>query len=1335
MVSTSKMVERFSPNEAINAVIHELLRLGCPPIPVAPKQDPRKKGCHHQTFIEQRVKLEDCQGEIQGRYCRVLFTQVGDGKAPVKGDYCRLDENLQPIARFTGKNPSYIGAGGSAVTVNHKAYQDRLPTHDELRTWFSNPLTGIGTLGGHNGVDWLDFDAKNYPNQEECDRDVQAILNRVGDTWVERTGSGGWRVAVRPKERPTFTNFTTTYNGENHIGEALYQGRFTVLDPTIHPNGNPYKRIGAGDPVAIESLQAIGIYPTKDEQKNQARRQKRKERIARGEFVVTDPSKAPWDMRNLGEYLSGYRIEGDYAECKCPAHSGNSDNSLSIHLDTGAFWCWSGCDTRRIFNETKRIAIASGYNPVISQEVELPSYDLTYSPNICVNSRYLGKLEIPSTEKLIALKSAKGTGKTESIAALVAETHQKGLPAYVVTYREQLGCQLGERLGVPYKSEVWNTPTGKLFGYAFCVDSAHPGAEVPFWGEGKHNSLVVIDELESVVWHTLDSSTCTDKRLPILTQLEILFKGVLSPVTLGRVVVADADLSDISINFIKKLGGQLDLKPFIVLNEWKPGKGWDIFDYSKPTDLYTGIMEAIAKGGKHQILTTGQRVNSKWGTQTLEVAIQKRFPGKKVLRIDSHTIADPSHPAYQAIANNLNELLKEYDIVICSPSIESGVSIDLKGYYTAVWLFATGAIPEASVRQLAARLRDLDVPRHVFIAERGIPTAFVGSGETDPQSLLKTEHKKARATIHNIQDSSIKIATDGSIEFNTAALEAWAKIGARVNKGLKNYKASVMAGFKAEGHSIYPAHICLDKDTSKAVSTTVGGIRTENHQAEAKRISDRPLISDGEYEELKNKRSKTADEARNLRHYELNKRYCVGVTPELVLKDDDGWHNFIRIHYFLTIGSEFLKGRDRARFKEIADLKGRYWEPDLNKRLFSYKVQLLKELKLDQLLSLATAGEQLYNKHPLVLEIASVALEKADLIKDFLSIKVTTSNTNMAIVQELLDTAIGFRLVKVGQIGPKGDRHRVYEYEHPQDGRDEVFNAWMKRDSNMVEMPAIEQLEVVPELVGITHSESEMHTKSHKYINGVNCAHHTFSKGSQVTCAHGVGIVVQVDGEWIRIEGNSFLAWHLASQIKAVAPSNSAPDLNTSPNVPKPVAVTPSAAQPESDSVDGWNVGDIAIVAVDHLDDYSQKEIIKNNEAPVGQKVLILGFEHDSVLKRWFAVTRLPNGDKCDLPPVFLRRIETCLTVAGETLSAADEFEFQKGDRVRLSADNFDRYEAKQVRREVGQLYDLSGEVIGVELRQLFPLLPTLWYRVLLDDGQECEYPGKYFTAANPTSA
>jgi len=98
------------------------------------------------------------------------------------------------------------------------------------------------------------------------------------------------------------------------------------------------------------------ILPQWDEQRwSQSQRQ--------GERVATDPVGNLWDIRNFASYLDGYRANGrrGWDTCKCPAHNGESDNSLHIKQGTGAYKCHSGCNTKDIYHAALDLAKSRGY--------------------------------------------------------------------------------------------------------------------------------------------------------------------------------------------------------------------------------------------------------------------------------------------------------------------------------------------------------------------------------------------------------------------------------------------------------------------------------------------------------------------------------------------------------------------------------------------------------------------------------------------------------------------------------------------------------------------------------------------------------------------------------------------------------------------------------------------------------------------------------------------------------------------------------------------------------------------------------------------------------------
>lgn len=188
--------------------------------------------------------------------------------------------DLEP--KFTGKNPSYIDEYGIPQSITHSEYQNKLPTNEVQEKWFLNELVGIGTLGGFNNTVWIDFDVKNFPDQEACDRAVNELVakNPQINNFVERTHSGGWRFGVRVVAPPSFTNFALTPGGKQ-CGEALGEGRFTVLAPTLGVSGNSYISISRDDLPVFDNLETIGIFPTKGikEKKTTTANTKKREKV------------------------------------------------------------------------------------------------------------------------------------------------------------------------------------------------------------------------------------------------------------------------------------------------------------------------------------------------------------------------------------------------------------------------------------------------------------------------------------------------------------------------------------------------------------------------------------------------------------------------------------------------------------------------------------------------------------------------------------------------------------------------------------------------------------------------------------------------------------------------------------------------------------------------------------------------------------------------------------------------------------------------------------------------------------------------------------------------
>ncbi|MBE9202055.1 DUF3854 domain-containing protein [Nodularia sp. LEGE 06071] len=660
---------------------------------------------------------------------------------------------------------------------------------------------------------------------------------------------------------------------------------------------------------------------------------------------------------------------------------------------------------------------------------------LSHDAALILNQRYLGELPIPETAKLILLKSPKGSGKTESFAPIVQEAISNGQPVILLSHRVQLAQAIANRLGIPYITEVRNSETGILLGFALCVDSLHPYGQAKFNAVHWKQPLVIIDESEQVIWHLLSANTEVKKhRVEVLNQLSQLFKNALAPGR-GKIILADADLSDLSPEMVMGLA-ETKVTPWVVVNTWK-GQPCNIYHYKQTTPVnWLAALEAhIKTGGKPFIAVDSQKAKSKWGTKVLEARLKKQFPDRKILRIDSETIANPEHAAYGCI-ERLNQVLLEYDIVLASPSIGTGVSINIRGHFTSVWGCFQGVAPENATRQALARIRE-DVPRHLWVASHGL--GKIGNGAINLKSLLASEHKRFQANLRLLQDASLMINSD-EININRTALNVFAKMGCRINAGMIHYRESVLSGLADEGHQIIDV---LDNKTRKKLDQEITAQKNEVYNAECQDVTaaDTSNLTPAKYEALQQQRSKTTTERHQERKYKLEQRYGVDVTRELVAKDDSGYYPQLRLCYYLTLGREFVRDRDRKLGEKMLQAKSA-WLPDFNGGQLGLVIHALEMFNIPNFIA---NDRELRGTDADLVEMANNALSVKWQVKTVLGFSLNDNDSPIVILRRFLKK-IGLKLKYQGRDGT-GSRQRVYRVVGADDGRDKIFQNWLDKDT------------------------------------------------------------------------------------------------------------------------------------------------------------------------------------------------------------------------------------------------------------------------------------------------
>jgi hypothetical protein len=669
------------------------------------------------------------------------------------------------------------------------------------------------------------------------------------------------------------------------------------------------------------------------------------------------------------------------------------------------------------------------------------TFDIAQLPQTRVNTRYLDLLIKPDdlTGKLIAIKSPKGTGKTEYLAKILEPELAKGRSVLVVTHRIQLAKALAKRLGINHLTEVRSSDTGSLLGFALCVDSLHPKSQARFNPEAWDESIVVLDECEQVLWHMLNSPTCQGNRIAILQTFEKLLRTVAE--SNGTVILSDADLSKVSIDYVQKLtDNRLNL--WLLNNSYNPNQGnRKLFSYDSPASLLEAAYSAIEKGERVIIHCSSQKAKSKWSTQNLETALSAAFPSKAIFRADAETVADPSHPAFGCI-ENINEVVVSYDIVLASPTIETGISIDVN-HFDSVWALANGVQTVDAVCQTIERVRS-NVDRHICITTSGMTQ--VGNGSDSPYVLCKSQNKLAQANLTALALSAF--TEDEESESHLAHIAAWSNYAAKTNQGYRDYKANILDKLKCEGYDLIVVSPNTDRLPSDKIEEQIVDAKEANYKAERQQKIAAPIPNELQLKALEKKTAKTKAERHIEAKGKLVHRYLTeDITDELIVKDDRGWHPQIQLYYYLTSGREHLPNRDKVKLQALSPEGYKPFNPDINNATLSVKVKALEAINISQFFG----EDRTFTNNSLADWFDRLKGCRGD-IADYLKIGIGEKSTPITTAQRLLNL-LGCKLESIDRIRIDGKLTRRYSgVICDADGRQDVLARWLERDDRAAVM-------------------------------------------------------------------------------------------------------------------------------------------------------------------------------------------------------------------------------------------------------------------------------------------
>ncbi len=534
---------------------------------------------------------------------------------------------------------------------------------------------------------------------------------------------------------------------------------------------------------------------------------------------------------------------------------------------------------------------------------------LTYSPALQLTTADLSTLSIKDLpqEGIIGIDSSKGTGKTKFIAKTTAHS-QKVLAA---SHRIALVQNLCARANLDYRGDLDKFNGNFIKGSAytlrigFCVDSLLAIDPQKFVG-----CDLIIDEIVQVVRHLLTSSTCDQngKRPALLARFAEIIRAA------RRIIAADADLNNQTLNYLKEL--RADATPiFLIRNDYQPQpyhvRFIQALDKSAiVNDLITDARQL--QPGKTLYVTTDSKATSKATARLLLKAI----PGIRILLINSETSGNTVEKRFMKTPD---AVLAEglYDVIICTPTIATGVSIELKDFIEKVYGIFTGASStDADMSQSLIRVRDT-VERVVWCAERG--TNFCKISRSCNYLEIKNQlQQRTDATVSLIRSNLRPDIVEDIANFDWQSnphVNLYARISAEQNYSMRDLRDALLIRLKHEGH-----HIKIDERQSQsAVKVLLKQAKEEIQLIEAQAIVAATDLTYAEVALLESQESISPEDALAVTKFYIKDFYCLDeLTVEDVLWDKSGQRRAYLLNLEAQINPELSLDRTAKSLEKQA---------------------------------------------------------------------------------------------------------------------------------------------------------------------------------------------------------------------------------------------------------------------------------------------------------------------------------------------------------------------------------------------------------------------------------
>jgi hypothetical protein len=441
---------------------------------------------------------------------------------------------------------------------------------------------------------------------------------------------------------------------------------------------------------------------------------------------------------------------------------------------------------------------------------------LSYPVERATEGEYLPALPPLQPGAIHVLNASMNAGKTTRIGEdWVKAAIAQGQNVLVLAPLNSLGEQTAQDWGLPHihtygtsadqQKALW-ADVSHSHGVVMCPDSLHRLLQQLWFFD--RPLLLILDEANQGVNHMAQGDTLKSRQAEIL---ECFTHASRHAIATGAIVLSEDGLPDRAVKFVQQVSGGATVRTF---THQKQGQPWNCKLYRGQASGYRARFLERLQTGQPMIFVASSQAEA----ERMERAIARRYPGRRVDRIDSKTNQGGRYSQFFA---NPDEWIQQNrpDVLILSPSVKSGVSIEggvsaENAYFKEVWGYCP-ILDTDTHAQLLGRYRP-PVPRVVFC-----PDFVLTSGD---ESLLYP-----RAIKRRLHSNAAALAGVYGLEEMLEAGEDRAELLATIEIATLDYLAEAIAVSGAQkqiahqalvrrleqaGHCVVSEQIAKDSDTA-----------------------------------------------------------------------------------------------------------------------------------------------------------------------------------------------------------------------------------------------------------------------------------------------------------------------------------------------------------------------------------------------------------------------------------------------------------------------------------------------------------------------------------------